>query len=272
VRAQVPPYFDLLIDGFRSGRTGRHVHLGYWDVAPPPATACTAAEFEAAQARLCDIFIELASLDHGHSVLDVGCGFGGTLAAINDRWQDMRLVGLNIDRRQLDICRTLPARRANALSFVLADACAIPFGPASFDRLVCLEAMFHFRSRTAFLAQAADALRSGGRLALSDILLTRPGGDRAPVDIALLEETIRREYGPWPQLWAGCDEIRESAHRSGLVLDRIIDATDQTLPTYRMTAPGDENALPPRPSAGSLMRWLHRGGYLSYVCLAFTKQ
>jgi hypothetical protein len=26
-----------------------------------------------------------------------------------------------------------------------------------------------------------------------------------------------------------------------------------------------------RPSAGSLMRWLHRAGYLSYVCLAFTK-
>ena len=52
---------------------------------------------------------------------------------------------------------------------------------------------------------------------------------------------------------------------------RIIEATDQTLPTYRMTAPGDLDALPPRPSAGSLMRWLHREGYLSYLCLAFTK-
>jgi MPBQ/MSBQ methyltransferase len=270
VRAQVPPYFDLLIEGFESGRTGRHVHLGYWNVAPPLGTPCAAAEFEAAQARLCDIFIALAGLDHGHSVLDVGCGFGGTLAAIDARWQDMRLVGLNIDRRQLDICRTLAARRSNRLSFVMADACAIPFRPASFDRLLCLEAMFHFGSRAAFLAQAADALRSGGRLALSDILLTHPG-DRAPVDIAVLEATIRREYGPWPRLWAGFDEILESACRSGLVLDRIIEATDQTLPTYRMTAPADEDALPPRPSAGSLMRWLHRGGYLSYVCLAFTK-
>jgi MPBQ/MSBQ methyltransferase len=203
-------------------------------------------------------------------VLDVGCGFGGTLAAINERRQDMRLVGLNIDRRQLDICRTLTAQRINSLSFVLADACAIPFRPASFDRLLCLEAMFHFPSRRAFLAQAAHTLRSGGRLALSDILLTNPG-DRAPVDIAVLEQTIRREYGPWPDLWAGFDDILESACRSGLVLERIIEATDQTLPTYRMTAPGDQNALPPRPSAGSLMRWLHREGYLSYVCLAFTK-
>jgi MPBQ/MSBQ methyltransferase len=269
VPARVPPYFDLLIDAFRSGRTGRHVHLGYWD-EPPLASRCAADEFEAAQARLCDIFIELADLTDGQSVLDVGCGFGGTLAAVDSRRQHMRLVGLNIDRRQLDICRTLSARSANSLSFAMADACAMPFRPNCFDRLLCLEAMFHFPSRRAFLAQAADALRSGGRLALTDILLRNPG-DQAPVDIAVLEQTIRREYGPWPQLWAGLDQTLESAHRRGLALERIIDATDQTLPTYRMTAPGDQEASPPRPSAGGLMRWLHREGYLSYVCLAFSK-
>jgi MPBQ/MSBQ methyltransferase len=269
VPTRVPPYFDLLIDAFSSGQTGRHVHLGYWD-APPLASRCAADEFEAAQARLCDIFIELADLSDGQSVLDVGCGFGGTLAAVDSRRQDMRLMGLNIDRRQLDICRTLPARPTNSLSFAMADACAMPFRPNCFDRLLCLEAMFHFPSRHAFLAQAADALRSGGRLALTDILLRNPG-DQAPVDIAVLEQTIRREYGPWPRLWAGLDQMLESAHRSGLALERIIDATDQTLPTYRMTAPGDHDAPPPRPSAGSLMRWLHREGYLSYVCLAFTK-
>jgi MPBQ/MSBQ methyltransferase len=270
VRAQVPPYFDLLIEGFKAGRTGRHVHLGYWDVAPPPATPCTADEFEAAQARLCDIFLGLADLDDGRSVLDVGCGFGGTLAAVDQRWQDLRLVGLNIDRRQLDICRTLRARRTNSLAFALADACALPYRPASFDRLLCLEAMFHFRSRSAFLAQAARTLRAGGRLALTDILMKNPG-DRAPLDITVLEETLRREYGPWPELWAGFDHILESSRRCGLVLERTFDATAQTLPSYRMTAPDDQDTLPPRPAAGSLMRWLHREGYLSYVCLAFTK-
>jgi cyclopropane fatty-acyl-phospholipid synthase-like methyltransferase len=266
----VPPYFDLLIDGFKAGRTGRHVHLGYWDVAPPPASPCGADEFAAAQARLCDIFIGLADLDDGQSVLDVGCRFGGTLAAVDARWRDMRLVGLNIDRRQLDICRTLEAHRTNSLSFALADACAMPYRPASFDRLLCLEAMFHFRSRGAFLAQAARTLRPSGRLALTDIHMKNPG-DRAPLDIAVLEETLRREYGPWPDLWAGFDRVLEAASASGLVLERIIEATDQTWPSYRMTAPGDQDTLPPRPAAGSLMRWLHREGYLSYVCLAFIK-
>jgi cyclopropane fatty-acyl-phospholipid synthase-like methyltransferase len=266
---RVPPYFNPLIDAFRSGRTGRHVHLGYWD-APPLASRCAADEFEVAQARLCDIFIEIADLGDGHSVLDVGCGFGGTLAAVDGRRQDMRLVGLNIDRRQLDICGTLAARPTNSLSFIMADACAMPFRSTCFDRLLCLEAMFHFPSRQTFLAQAASALRSGGRLALTDILLRNPG-DQAPIDIAVLEQTIRREYGPWPRLWVGLDQILQSARQSGLALERIIDATEQTLPTYRMTAPADQDLSPPRPSAGSLMRWLHREGYLSYVCLAFTK-
>jgi MPBQ/MSBQ methyltransferase len=266
----VPSYFDLLIDGFRTGRAGRHVHLGYWDAAPSLASPCTPDEFEAAQARLCDIFIALADLDDGQNVLDIGCGFGGTLAAVNDRWRQMRLVGLNIDPRQIDICRGLAPHPANRLSFVMADACAIPFKPGCVDRLLCLEAMFHFASRSAFLAQAAETLRSGGRLALSDILLAKPGR-RAPIDLALLEQTIRREYGPWPALWTSRSDILELARQSGLVLDRFIDATDQTLPTYRMTAPGDQEALPSRPSAGSLMRWLHRNGYLSYVCFAFTK-
>jgi hypothetical protein len=82
-----------------------------------------------------------------------------------------------------------------------------------------------------------------------------------------LEQTIGREYGSWPDLSAGFDHVLESACPSGLVLDRIIEATDQTLPTYRMTAPGGHDALQPRPSAGNLMRWLHREGCPSYVRL-----
>ncbi len=267
---RVPPYFDLLIDGFKTGRAGRHVHLGYWEVAPSDAIPCTAEEFEAAQAQLCNIVLELASLSDGQSVLDVGCGFGGTLAAIDARWRHMRLAGLNIDRRQLDICRSLAPHPSNILSLVMADASAIPFQSASFDRVVCLEAMFHFPSRSGFLAQAVNALRPGGRLAVSDILLTNPG-DRAPLEIGLLEEIIRREYGPWPQLWTGFDELLESARRSGLVVERIIDTTSQTLPSYRTTAPGGEIDATRRPSAGSLMRWLHREGYLSYLCAAFSR-
>jgi hypothetical protein len=73
------------VDGFKAGQSGRHVHLGYWDVPPSLVSPCTTDEFDAAQARLCDIFLGLADLEDRQCVLDVGCGFDGTLAAVNDR-------------------------------------------------------------------------------------------------------------------------------------------------------------------------------------------
>jgi len=266
--AAVPSYFDYLIDGFWSGRVGRNVHLGYWDEPPSLATPCSPQEFAAAQARLTDILIGLAELQGGNTVLDVGCGFGGTLEAIG-KWPDMRLTGVNVDRRQLDICRTL-AVGGDPLSLIMADACALPFCPASFDRVICVEAMFHFRARQAFLREAADVLCDGGRLVLSDILLRNPG-ECASLGAAAIEVAIKREYGPWPQLWIDIDEILDIARQAGLKPDRVIDATRQTLPTYRVTAPQEHDELPPRPSAGSALRWLHAGGYLSYLCMSFTK-
>jgi MPBQ/MSBQ methyltransferase len=270
VSAGVPPYFDLLIDGFRKGRTGRHVHLGYWDAPPPLSAPCTADEFEKAQARLTDVVVELADVRDGQSVLDVGCGFGGTLAVVNARRKNMRLVGVNIDPRQLEICCTIAPRESNSLSFEQTDACAMTFEPGRFDRAICLEAMFHFPSRAIFLRQAARVLRTGGKLIVTDILLNNPGSG-APVELSLLEQIMRREYGPWPDLWIDADAVVAAARQAGLALERSIDATAQTLPSYRITAPRDEDALPPRPTAGGLMRWLHRNGHLSYVCLSFTK-
>ena len=266
--AVVPAYFDFIIEGFRSGRMGRNVHLGYWDDPPSLAVPCGSQEFEAAQARLTDILIELADLRGGQAVLDVGCGLGGTLEAIC-KWPHMRLAGLNVDRRQLEICRTLPVRDSTLL-LVMGDACALPFRQASFDRVFCIEAMFHFRARDAFLREAANVLRSGGRLTVSDILLRSPGSN-APLSVAAIEAAVRQEYGPWPRLWISIDEILDDALRAGFRPDHVVDATRQTLPTYRVTAPQEHAGLPPRPSAGSLLRWLHANGYLSYLCLSFTK-
>jgi len=268
VPVAVPAYFDFLIAGFRAGRTGRHVHLGYWDEPPSLATPCSAQEFEAAQARLTDLVIDLAELRAGQRVLDVGCGFGGTLEAAA-KWPDMRLVGINVDRRQLDICRSLPLGH-NTLSLVTADACALPFRAASFDRVLCVEAMFHFRARETFLREAANVLRGGGRLVLSDILLRKPGVS-APIGAADIEARLRPEYGPWPQLWVRVEDIIEAARSAGLRSERVIDVTQQTLPSYRFTAPHAEAGLPPDPSAGSLLRWLHAGGYLTYAIMSFAK-
>src|SRR3954447_12084346 len=96
--AALPPYFDALIAARRAGHVGRHVHLGYWD---DPSGAVSHGGFEAAQARLTDQIIGLAGPLWGAAVLDVACGFGGTLSALDMAFRGLRLTGLNIDPRQL---------------------------------------------------------------------------------------------------------------------------------------------------------------------------
>jgi MPBQ/MSBQ methyltransferase len=264
----VQSHRGYLIDGFRSGDTGRHLHLGFWDDSPPPGSSCSAAEFAAAQARLTELLVALAGITRGHHVLDVGCGFGGTLEAVA-KVADTRLCGINLDRRQLDICRTLPLG-AERLSLVLADACALPFHVEIFDRIFCVEAIFHFANRHTFFSQAAATLRPGGRLILSDILLRRPPPS-APIDVATIETALRRDYGSWPEPWFDLQTLLSHAELVGLKLQCLVDVTRQTLPSYRFTAPYPQQTAWGDASAKSVMRWMHTESCLAYVCLVFTK-
>jgi len=270
VAATLPPYFDGLLAARRAGQVGRHVHLGYWDDPPSLATPVLPEEFERAQARLTEKLLDLVPIGQGQSVLDVACGFGGTLAAIDTRWHRLRLTGLNIDRRQLALCRGAVTGRRNHLALVAADAVALPFPDRTFDHVLCIEAAFHFPSRTAFLRETARVLRPGGTVALTDILLRRPA-QQTPWDAGSIETIVRRDYGPWPEPWASLIDLERDADLAGLELTHRQDWSAATLPSYRTVAPLDPR--PGRPiGAGDLLRWLHSNGCLTYPALWFRRR
>ena len=43
-----------------------------------------------------------AGIADGQHILDVGCGFGGTVASLNENFSRVHLLGVNIDERQLE--------------------------------------------------------------------------------------------------------------------------------------------------------------------------
>jgi cyclopropane fatty-acyl-phospholipid synthase-like methyltransferase len=211
------PYFDIILSRFESGdpkfleNFHRHVHFGAWMGNESPAEAME---------QLTQLMIDLADVQPGQDLLDVGCGFGGTLMSLREQFPTVRLAGLNIDPRQLEIARG----RLPEVQFIQGDACAMPCADASFDRVLALECIFHFPSRRAFFEQARRVLRPGGNLTLSDIVLpqgTPPGS---------FDHSAEMLWGKHTQI--GIEEYRALAAEVGLELTESEDISPQVLPTY----------------------------------------
>ena len=268
----VPPYFDGLIEAFHHGQTGRFVHLGWWDAQPTPTELAADGAFGAAQARLNDQLLVLADLHDGLRVLDVGCGFGGTLETLNDRWQRQALIGLNIDPRQLALCATMQARNGNALCWLQADACALPLPAASVDRVLCLEAIFHFASRARFFAEAARVLAPGGFLVISDIAITPPAGSADAAALAAQLPALQAGLGPWPEpLVADCTHAA-LVDAVGLQLNEHIDGTRATWPSHAYTAPAGGAATDAVGRGAATLAALHQAGRLRYPLLRYLRR
>lgn len=263
VQGQVPAYFDYLIEAFHRGEAGRHVHLGYWNAAPD----ATGESFAAAQQRLDEKLAAMAGLEAGQAILDVGCGFGGTLGSLNRHLSGMRLAGVNVDRRQLDICRMQQPAGGNRFEWHEADACRLPFPDRSFDRVLCIEAMFHFRSRREFFLEAARVLKPGGALIGSDITIAQ-SAQALEVPGFCIEAPLQDGYGPWPDFWGDDADHAALAGAAGLRVAALQDATANTLASHGFTAPHDADESRDTGNvalrAALMLRWLHREGHLRY--------
>jgi SAM-dependent methyltransferase len=231
------PYFDQIIerlealpDSSLARAFERHVHWGYF--ASPQTADDTVERYVAAAEELTKRMCAAAGVGDGLAILDVGCGFGGTVDHLNVHLSGCDLVGLNIDARQLDRARDLVQPRAeNAVTFVEGDACSLPFEDGRFDVVLAIECAFHFRSRKQFFREVRRVAKPDTTLVLSDFILN---DDR----IAELGKWLKANDAPSNPFY-GTNRIPPSsgsyariAKGAGMRLTLDEDITANTLPTY----------------------------------------
>ena len=268
------PYFDRLIAELGKGNEqaigafGRHVHWGYWD--NPNAADGTVADFAAAAEALCRRVCDAGGVDGADRILDCGCGFGGTIASLNERFSHKQLVGLNIDDRQLARAREqVQPLNGNQIDFILADACEMPFEDNSFDVVLAVECIFHFPSRERFFQEARRVLAPGGRLAICDFVPLPAVVPFLKLAGKFTKGSLARTYGRVDSKFS-LPKYRSLATTTQFAIGHSEDITLNTLPTYpivrRLMRQTGEMATERLTAAAEL---INRLGLSRYLILSF---
>ncbi len=149
-------------------------------------------------------------LGSGQSILDVGCGTGALLSALQRIDPAARLRGVDLTPAML---RIASRKLAPAAALAAADAAALPFADRSFD-LVLTTSSFHlWDDPLAGLREMARVARPTGRIVVTDWCddyLACRICDRL---LRLVDRTHRRAYGR--------DECRRFLETAGLAVERI---------------------------------------------------
>jgi ubiquinone/menaquinone biosynthesis C-methylase UbiE len=106
-----------------------------------------------------------AGVENARRVLDVGCGTGALLGELSARVQGGSVHGLDLQRDHL----VLAMRNNPAVSFVQADALALPYPDGSFDLALCHFVLLWTANPVQAVSEMKRAVRPGGSvLALAE--------------------------------------------------------------------------------------------------------
>lgn len=97
---------------------------------------------------------------HARTVLEVGCGTGRFVKSLRE--SGATVIGADASTGML----SQAADRMGSYDLVAARANQLPFAPASFDLVCCVNAIHHFDDPRHFVREASSLLEPGGTLAI----------------------------------------------------------------------------------------------------------
>jgi ubiquinone/menaquinone biosynthesis C-methylase UbiE len=98
------------------------------------------------------------------NILDIACGTGELERMLLDLYPDLKIVGVDISEKMLDVSRL----KLPNLEFVKASAIALPFPDHKFDLVVTVSAFHYFDNPLDTLKEIRRILKPQGKLIILD--------------------------------------------------------------------------------------------------------
>lgn len=124
---------------------------------------------------------DLADVEEGQSVLDVGCSTGTLALELRDRaGAGGEVCGVDASPEMIAVARRKAAKRDASLQFEIGLIERLPYEDARFDRALCTLVMHHLDEhlQQQGLREIARVLKPGGRLLVVDFDGSRGGSFR----------------------------------------------------------------------------------------------
>jgi cyclopropane fatty-acyl-phospholipid synthase-like methyltransferase len=183
---------------------GADIHIGRYETGRE-----TVAE---ASAAMTQYLVERAGLGAGDRVLDIACGFGGTLRILAQT--GCKAKGIDISQNCVDHARKAAdeAGLGDTIEVEVGNFHAIDSAADRWDAVICQEAIIHSADRRKVFTEAFRVLRPGGTFAFSDIL-TAENADTSMVEAAFARIGAR--------VGATVDDYEEMARSAGFEMDFV---------------------------------------------------
>lgn len=161
---------------------------------------------------------ERAGIRSGMHVLDIGSGLGGVSRHLQARL-GARVTGIDLTPQFVRAAQELTRRtgQSGSVTFTNGSAVRLPFGEDVFDAAVLIHVGMNIPDKAAVFAEAARVLRSGGVLAVYEIMRVGDGSESYPLPWAATPQTSA--------LWSPT-AYAEAIRSAGFAVDSDVDVTD----------------------------------------------
>ena len=241
---------------------GGDIHIGRYETGTESVAEASAA--------MTQHLLGLAGLNAGNRVLDIACGYGGTLRALARL--GCEVTGIDISKHCVERARAGNAEAGldDEIDVEVGDFHDLDSAPGPWDAVICQEAIIHSPDRPKVFAEVCRVLRPGGVFAFSDILTGKSA------DFALVEAAFARLGAG---VGATIDDYRAMAREAGLEVSHVEERSDDIRTHYdklatRLAEPVDGiDADVLAAISDSISRWQAAlaGAHITWACFVARK-